>query len=672
MAYRKIITTISLTYANGALHLGHMLEAVQADIWSRFQKMRGHTCHYICGSDCHGTPIMLRAQKEGIDPVELITKTREEHQREYAAFDVNFDNFHLTHSPENQTLVNEFYETINANGDISKKTIQQAFDPEKNMFLPDRFIKGTCPKCGADDQYGDNCEVCGASYATTDLKNAKSVLSGATPILKESEHYFFELPKYQEKVKAWMKASHLQKPVIHKLKEWFDQGIQKWDISRDAPYFGFKIPGTDDKYFYVWLDAPIGYLASFKNFCDQNKKINFDEYWGQNSKTELYHFFGKDVMYFHTLFWPATLMSAQKRTPSSVFVHGFLTVNGEKMSKSRGTFIKVSDYLQHFKPDYLRYYFASKLNNTVEDLDLNLEDFRLKVNADLVGKLINIASRTAGFIHKHFDGKLSAKLDNKKLLESIQKHSKAIAAEYESRQFAQAMKLIMRLTDDVNQYISDAEPWVLIKNEKQKTKAHQVCSTAINAFRLLMIYLQPVIPNLSDKASEFLNVKRFIWRDKVSLLRSHSINKFKPMLTRLEQDDIAKLATPATTTAHETPVTAAASLQPPLKPEITFEDFAKVDLRVAKIIEANAVKGADKLIQLKVSLGSEQRQIFAGIKSQFKPEDVVGKNVVIVANLKPRKMRFGLSEGMMILASSADDKTLTLLSCDAKPGSNVQ
>lgn len=668
MMQRKIIATISLTYANGPLHLGHMVEAVQADTWVRFQQMRGHICYYICGSDCHGTPIMLNAKKAGVDPVEMICKVREQHMRDYAAFDINFDNFHTTHCDENRELVNEIYEKIKDRGDISSKVIEQAYDPKAEMFLPDRFIKGTCPKCGAEDQYGDNCEVCGANYSPTDLISAKSVLTGSTPVLKESEHYFFELPKYTDKLQTWMKESDLQKPIVHKLNEWFEQGLQKWNISRDKPYFGFKIPDTDNKFFYVWLDAPIGYIASFKNFCEKNKMTFYKEFWEKETSTELYHFVGKDVMYFHTLFWPAILMSAELRTPSAVYVHGFLTVNGEKMSKSRGTFVKVSDYLQYFKPDYLRYYFAAKLNNSVEDIDLNLEDFRLKVNSDLVGKLINIASRTAGFIVKRFDGKLSAEFDNIELLENIQKHSEAIAKLYETRQFAQAMKLIMSLADDVNQYISETAPWALIKEQSKQQKAHQICSTAINAFRLLMIYLQPVVPALSYKTCEFLNLEKFNWDDTQKLLSNHSINKFKPMLTRIESKDIAKMNA-ATVQEKETHKP---SLNPPLKPEITFEDFAKIDLRVAKIIEANHVEGADKLIQIKVDLGAEQRQIFAGIKSHFQPQDIVGKNIVIVANLKPRKMRFGLSEGMMILAASPDDSTLTLLNCDTEPGTSVQ
>lgn len=668
---RRILLTASLPYANGPLHLGHILEYVQADVWSRFQTMRGHEAYYICGSDCHGTPIMLRAQKENIAPAELVKKMHVLQKQDLDGFNIRFDQFYTTHSEENQQLASDVYNKLNERGDISTKTIEQAFDPEKQMFLPDRFVKGTCPKCGAEDQYGDNCEVCGATYDPTDLKNPISVLSGATPIQKSSVHYFFELPRYAEKLQNWMQAVNLQKPVLHKMNEWFDSGLQAWDISRDAPYFGFKIPNTEDKYFYVWMDAPIGYMASFKHFCDTQKKANYDDFWRADSDTELYHFVGKDVMYFHTLFWPAMLMGANLKTPNGVYVHGFLTVNGQKMSKSRGTFIKASTYLQHFDPDYLRYYLAAKLNANVEDLDLNLEDFRLRVNSDLVGKLINIASRTAGFITKKFNGRLGNTLDNSELIQHIQSQGDAIAGCYEQRQYAEAMRMIMKLADDTNLYISEKAPWALAKEESQLNTVHGICTTAMNAFRLLMIYLAPVVPSLAEKSAALFNVSDFQWQDTQNILLNHDINTFKPMLTRIEEEGINAMLDESQSDLQAESKT---SLTPALKPEITFDDFAKVDLRIAKIIEAEGVEGADKLLRLKVSLGAETRQIFAGVKKAFSPEDIIGKRVVIVANLKPRKMRFGLSEGMMILAVDDKNDDFFLLSPagDAPEGTPVQ
>lgn len=538
---RHILITASLPYANGPLHLGHILEYTQADIWARFQRLKGHQAYYICGSDAHGTPIMLRAQKENLDPAVMVEQIREQHRADFRDFDIVFDNFYTTHSEENRELACDIFEKIKASGHITEKTIEQAFDPEKNMFLPDRFVKGTCPKCGADDQYGDACEVCGATYDPTDLKNPVSVLTGATPIQKTSTHYFFELAPFADAIQTWMRDSHLQVPVIKKMNEWFESGLQAWDITRDAPYFGFTIPGTTDKYFYVWMDAPVGYMASFKHFCAQRPDIDFDSFWQQGSNTELYHFIGKDVMYFHTLFWPAMLLGSHYKRPNGVFVHGFVTVNGQKMSKSRGTFITARAYLKHLAPDYLRYYFAAKLNAHIEDIDLNLEDFSLRVNADLVNKLVNIASRTAGFIRKKFDNRLAATLDNEALIQQLQDQADHIAELYESRQYGEAMRVIMQLADEVNSYISDVEPWALAKDESQLARVHTICTTAINAFRILMIYLTPVLPTLSEKTVAFLNVAPFTWQDTQVRLLDHAINDFKPMINRVDPETLSAI-----------------------------------------------------------------------------------------------------------------------------------
>jgi len=538
MKQRKILVTNALTYANYAIHIGHMIGYIQPDIWVRFQKMRGHICTYVCGSDCHGTPVMLRAEKEGIDPDVLVTKVQQEQAKDVADFLVTFDNFYTTHSKENEELVTLVYQRLQERGDIKTKTIKQAFDPVKKLFLPDRYVKGTCPRCGAKDQYGDSCEACGATYATTDLKDPKSVISGATPELKTTEHYFFELPHYEEKLKKWIHEGHLQEQTINKLEEWFEHGLKDWDISRDAPYFGFKIPDSQDKYFYVWLDAPFGYFASFKNLCDRRDDLDFDEYLKKDSDTELYHFLGKDIMYFHALFWPATLMGADFRTPTSLSIHGFLTVNGEKMSKSRGTFILARTYLNHLHPEYLRYFFASRLSGNIEDMDLNLEDFRQKVNSDLVGKVVNIASRCAGFIHKYFDDKLSENLFSPELITECQNAKDIIAESYESRDFAKAVREIMALADKANQYIDEKKPWILIKDEATKKQAHDVCTMGINLFHYLMLYLKPILPELSKKSEDFLNIEPMQWTDIEKTLVDHKINPFKPMMQRIEKDQI--------------------------------------------------------------------------------------------------------------------------------------
>lgn len=535
---RKILATNALTYANDSIHLGHMVGYIQTDIWVRFQKMRGHDCLYLCGSDCHGTPIMLRAEQENISPEELVRKVQEEQSKDCEDFLIGLDKFYTTHSPENQKLVNMIYERVNEKGDIISKSIEQSFDPVKELFLPDRYVKGTCPRCGAINQYGDSCEVCGATYSPTELKDPISVVSGATPITKKSEHYFFQLPHYAEALKKWMHEGHLQEQVANKLNEWFEQGLQDWDISRDAPYFGFEIPRHSGKYFYVWLDAPIGYMAALEKLCQERKNISFDEYWNKNSDAEIYHFIGKDIMYFHALFWPAILMSANLRTPSTISVHGFLTINGEKMSKSRGTFIKGRTYLNHLDPEYFRYYLASKLARQVEDLDLNLEDFRLKINSDLVGKVVNIASRCASFINKYFNSKLSVIIDESQLLETFSKTNIEIADAYEHREFSKAIREIMGLADHANQYIDEQKPWKLIKDENQKEKAHAVCSMGLNLFRILMIYLKPVVPALAAKTEAFLNIKPLNWEDCETVLTNHKINEFKPMMQRVEQSSI--------------------------------------------------------------------------------------------------------------------------------------
>lgn len=662
---RKIIVTCALFYANGPLHLGHIVESVQADIWVKFKNMRGNQCFYISGSDCHGTPIMLRAEKENVDPLALITRIFHEHEKDFKDFNVEFSNFYPTHSPENQELSNLIYSRLQNKGDIKQKIIKQFFDPIKQMFLPDRMIKGECPKCQAQDQYGDNCEACGATYAPTDLKNPRSVISGATPLEKESEHYFFELPHYEESLKEWATTdNHLQKEITHKLQEWFEHGLQSWDISRDKPYFGFEIPDSPGKYFYVWLDAPIGYIASFKNFCTQQKNslLSFDEFWNKESQTELYHFIGKDIMYFHTLFWPAMLMSADLRTPTAIFAHGFLTINGQKMSKSRGTFIKARTYLNHLDADYLRYYFAAKLNSTIEDIDLNLEDFVQRVNADLVGKVVNIASRCAPFIQNHFHSTLSTHCNNPELLETFKSAASIIIEDYEQREYSKAMREIMLLADKANQYIAEKEPWKMIKDAHKKQETHDICSLGIHLFKLLILYLKPVVPKLAKRAEDFLNITPLTFQDLDVKLINHHINPFNPLLERITPEKINAMIDDSKKDIEQSSQTANIKETPKVtfKPEISIDEFAKVDLRIAKIISASSVEGADKLLQLKLDVGGIEKQVFAGIKSAYNPEKLIGKQVLFVANLKPRQMKFGLSEGM-ILAASGDTPGIFLL-----------
>jgi methionyl-tRNA synthetase len=537
MTKRRILVTSALPYANGEIHLGHLLEYIQTDIWVRFQKMQGNECHYVCADDAHGTPIMLKANEMGIDPEELIAEVSKRHQADFKDFNIEFSQFHSTHSDENRYFSELIYSRLKESGFIKTRVISQAFDPEKEMFLPDRFIKGECPKCGADDQYGDNCEVCGATYSTTELKNARSVVSGAVPVEKDSEHYFFDLPQFEQQLKDWTNAGHLQDEVSNKLAEWFDQGLQQWDISRDKPYFGFKIPGTEDKYFYVWLDAPIGYMASFKKLCDKSD-LEFDDFFEKGSDTELYHFIGKDIVYFHALFWPATLIGSNFRTPNAIFAHGFLSVNGQKMSKSRGTFIQARTYLETLNPECLRYYYAYKLSSKIDDIDLNLEDFKQRVNSDLVGKVVNIASRSASFVVKKFDKELSNNCCEQELYDEFVAASSEIAGHYEDRNFGQAMRSIMKLADKANQYIDDKKPWQLAKEEGKMQEVHEITSLAINLFRVLMTYLKPVLPEMAEKSEAFLNIDSLNWNDIKSPLLGHQINKFKPLMTRIEDEQI--------------------------------------------------------------------------------------------------------------------------------------
>ena len=673
MAQRKILITSALPYANGPTHLGHLLEYIQTDIWSRFQKLQGHEAYYVCADDAHGTPIMLNAQKQGITPEEMVKNVSIERQRDFADFNIKFDNYHSTHSQENKEFSELIYNRLNDAGHIKKHTISQLFDPEKGIFLPDRFVTGTCPTCKSEDQNGDSCDACGATYSPTELINPRSVMSGAEPILKDSEHYFFDLPAFEGMLKEWLHSGTIQQEMANKLDEWFADGLQQWDISRDAPYFGFEIPNAPGKYFYVWLDAPIGYMASFKNLCDK-QGIDFDAFWQEGSDAELYHFIGKDIIYFHSLFWPAMLEGAQFRKPTNVFAHGFVTVNGAKMSKSKGTFIKARTYLDNLDPEFLRYYYAAKLNSGITDLDLNLEDFAQRVNSDLVGKVVNIASRCAGFITKKFDGKLSDTIMEPQLLAEFQNASATITEHYENREYSRAIREIMALADKANQFIDNAAPWVLIKDESKQEEAHQVCSLGLNLFRVLITYLKPVLPGMATNVEAFLN-DELTWQGVQTALISHPINKFKPLMQRVEMDKVNKMVEES----KESLIAEKDKIDPnsplakePIAAEIEFDDFEKVDLRVAKIAKAEHVEGADKLLKLTLDLGGETRQVFAGIKSAYAPEDIEGKLTVMVANLKPRKMRFGMSEGM-VLAAGPGGKEIYILNPDdgSEPGMRI-
>ena len=679
---RKILVTSALPYANGSIHLGHMLEYIQTDMWVRFQKLRGNQCTYVCADDAHGSAIMLRAEKEGITPEQLIANVQAEHSADFAEFLVDFDNFHSTHAEENRELSSAIYIKLREAGHIATRSITQYFDPEKKMFLADRFIKGTCPKCGTDDQYGDNCEKCGATYAPTDLKNPKSAISGATPVLKDSEHFFFKLPDFDAMLKSWTRSGALQDAVANKIAEWLDAGLQQWDISRDAPYFGFEIPDAPGKYFYVWLDAPIGYMASFKNLCARRPELDFDAYWAKDSTAELYHFIGKDIVNFHALFWPAMLEGAGYRKPTAINVHGYLTVNGQKMSKSRGTFIKARTYLDHLAPEYLRYYYASKLGRGVDDLDLNLEDFVQKVNSDLVGKVVNIASRCAGFIHKGNAGVMVEGNAAPELTEAFLAAAPSIAEAYEARDFARAMREIMALADRANAWIADKAPWAMAKVEGKQDEVQAVCALGINLFRQLIIFLKPVLPVLAADAEAFLNVEPLIWNDHNVLLANHQLNAFKPLMTRIDpvkvqaMTDASKedLIASQTDTGSAAPQGNGELVKEPLAAEIEFDTFAAVDLRVALILKAEAVEGADKLLRLTLDIGDEQRNVFSGIKSAYPNlAELEGRLTMMIANLKPRKMRFGMSEGM-VMAAGPGGEEIYLLSPDsgAKPGQRIK
>ncbi|MEZ0210959.1 MAG: methionine--tRNA ligase, partial [Methylophilus sp.] len=689
----KLLVTSALPYANGSIHLGHLVEYIQTDIWVRFQKMQGHTVHYVCADDTHGTPIMLRAEKEGITPEALIEKVHVEHSQDFADFLLEFDNYYSTNSEEKRQLSGNIYRELKANGKIATKTIEQYFDPVKSMFLPDRFIKGECPKCHSKDQYGDNCEVCGTTYSPTELINPYSAVSGATPVRKETEHYFFKLSECVDFLRDWTRSGTLQAEAANKMNEWLGEAgenkLSDWDISRDAPYFGFEIPDAPGKYFYVWLDAPIGYMASFKNLCskseqatDGNQKsgLDFDEYWKKDSTTELYHFIGKDILYFHALFWPATLEYSGYRTPTQVFAHGFLTVNGEKMSKSRGTFITARSYLDHVKnPEYLRYYYAAKLNGSMEDIDLNLEDFVARVNSDLVGKYINIASRTAGFIAKKFDNKIIPA--QHAVIDDMRAAAPAIAEAFTARDFARALREIMKLTDAANAYVAEAAPWVVAKDESKAPELHAICSNALEMFRLLTIYLKPVLPEIAKAVEAFFDVTPLQWADAAFGLGSQTIQSYAHMVTRLEGKQIEAMVEAnkenlqATESAPVVKTEAKAESKPAEEGDyISIDDFAKVDLRIAKIVSAEHVEGAEKLLKLMLDIGEENpRQIFAGIKSAYDPATLVGRLTVMVANLAPRKMKFGLSEGM-VLAASDERGGPYILSPDsgAQPGMRVK
>ena len=676
---RKILATSALPYANGPIHLGHLVEYIQTDIWTRFQRLRGHEAYYICAEDTHGTPIMLKARDEGLTPESLIEKIGNEHRRDFADFNIAFDNYYTTHSEENQHFSEFIFEQLKTKGHITTRTITQAYDPVEKMFLPDRFIRGTCPRCGAEDQNGDNCEVCGAAYAPTDLADAVSVISGAAPVSRDSEHYFVRLSDFEPMLRDWTGSGRLQSEVVNKLNEWFDTGLQDWDISRDAPYFGFEIPGAPGKYFYVWLDAPIGYMASFRNFCNSSG-VDFDTFWAADAPAELYHFVGKDILYFHTLFWPAMLHGAGFRTPTAVFTHGFLTINGQKMSKSRGTFIRARTYLNHLDPDYLRYYFAAKLNNRVEDIDFNVEDFVVRVNADLVGKVVNIASRCAGFIEKRFEGQLSGTLPDPALTEKFCEQHSAICQYFENREFSRAIREIMALADLANQYINDVKPWIIAKDGARADELQAVCTQGLNLFRMLVTWLAPVVPKLAERSGEFLRLPitaENALEQVTKPLLDHQIGPFVRLLDRIELKD-ANAMMEDTQFMNEDEGNNSMSKHlkgDPISPEITIDEFAKVDLRVVRVNAAETVEGADRLLKLTLDLDGETREVFAGIKSEYDPQTLVGRHVVMVANLAPRKMRFGVSNGMILAASGANDADgIFLLSPDdgAESGMRVR
>ncbi len=671
---RRILVTSALPYANGAIHLGHMLEYIQTDIWVRFQRSQGHECYFAWADDAHGTPVMLSARAEGTTPEELIDRMNEEHKTDFRDFGISFDNYSSTHSEYNREQVEYIYKKLDEGGYIERRNIKQLYDEEEGMFLPDRFIRGTCPKCGTEDQYGDSCESCGSTYSPTDLLNPRSAVSGSKPVFRESEHYFVRLSEFEQPLKEWVSSGALQNEVANKLQEWFIDGLRDWDISRDAPYFGFQIPGTQDKYFYVWVDAPIGYISSFRELCER-EGLDFDDWWGVDSEAEVYHFIGKDIVYFHTLFWPAMLMGAGLRTPTAVYAHGFLMVDGAKMSKSRGTFIKARTYLDHLNPDYLRYYFAAKLGPGTADIDLNLEDFVQRVNSDVVGKVVNIASRCAGFIQRKFDGRLSKNLPAPELYDSFIQARETIAADFEGRNYQSAIRRIMSLADEANRYIDDEKPWQQIKHEDKQEHVHGVCTQGINLFRILITYLAPVLPFTAQKAAAFLGQDVDDWQELDQPMLDVPINTFEPLVTRIDPLKIQAMVNDSRESLK--PVEAGTASEDAdgiedLADEITIDDFLKVDLRIALITAAEAVPEADKLLKLTLDIGGESRTVFAGIKSAYDPATLVGRHTVMVANLKARKMRFGTSEGM-VLAAGPGGKELFILEPDegARPGMRV-
>lgn len=681
---RKILVTSALPYANGSIHLGHMVEHIQTDVWVRFQKLRGHECHYCCADDTHGTPVMLAAQKQGIAPEDMIAKVREEHLADFTGFFIGYDNYYSTHSPENKQFSQDIYRALKAGGKIESRVIEQLFDPEKQMFLPDRFVKGECPKCHAQDQYGDNCEVCGTTYSPTELINPYSAVSGVKPELRESEHFFFKLGECADFLKAWTSGNnphdgkpHLQPEALNKMKEWLGEGeettLSDWDISRDAPYFGFEIPDAPGKYFYVWLDAPVGYMASFKNLCGRIG-IDFDEYFKAGSQTEMYHFIGKDILYFHTLFWPAMLHFSGHRAPTGVYAHGFLTVDGQKMSKSRGTFITAKSYLeQGLNPEWMRYYIAAKLNSKIEDIDLNLQDFISRVNSDLVGKYVNIAARASGFIAKRFEGKLKDVSDSA-LLAKLTAQSEAIAECYENREYAKALRDIMALADAVNEYVDANKPWELAKQEGQDERLHEVCSELINAFTILTAYLAPVLPQTAANAARFLNLDAITWANTRVTLGEHTINKYEHLMQRVEQKQVDDLIEANKQSIQTTPAPVEDSKYEKVAEQAGFDDFMKIDMRVAKVLNCEAVEGSTKLLKFDLDFGFEKRIIFSGIAASYpNPAELNGRMVIAVANFAPRKMaKFGVSEGMILSAATAEGK-LKLLDVDtgAQPGDKV-
>ncbi len=690
---RNILVTSALPYANGPIHIGHLVEYIQTDIWARFQKMRRdeiESCIYICADDAHGTPIMLKAQQEGVTPEVLIARVKAEHEKDFADFHIEHDNYHSTHSEENRFHAIRIYKRLRKNGHITTRMVTDLYDPQDEVFLPDRFVKGECPKCHAKDQYGDNCEVCGTTYTPAELINPYSSISGATPVKKENLHYFFRLNNFKDVLQNWIEGDHLQPEITNKLREWFHIGLKDWDISRDAPYFGFEIPDAPNKYFYVWLDAPVGYMASLQQYCDRTNK-DFDAYWKTDSRHEVYHFIGKDIAYFHVLFWPAMLHGADYRIPTAVYCHGFLTVDGKKMSKSRGTFIKARTYLNHLNPEYLRYYFAAKLGEGVHDIDLNLNDFQQRVNSDVVGKLVNIASRCASFITKYFGGRLVATFPAActTVFNEMSSVNENITSCYENRQYANVVTKIMSLADTTNALIDQFEPWKSIKDGSRRDEVHQVCSFGLNMYRLLVGYLKPVMPELATKSENFLNTMTD-WRDlsdAKALPDGHEINTFKSLVTRIEKKSITDMvkdsredSPPQTEDSASNEIAledVPTKAVDPISDEVSFDDFAKLDFRVAKILKAEHVEGADKLLELTLDLGAPtghaQRKVFAGIKSAYSPQEIEGRLTVVVANLAPRKMRFGTSEGM-VLAAGPGGKDIFLLQPDhgAVPGMRVK